>query len=282
VSVQWSQTEEQAEDKFVTNWFTDGGLCANLPVHFFDRPISTRPTFAIDLEAAEAPITEQDAGSYLPQANDEGLARDLSTWQPDDKGALGSFANAMLATWQGWVDNEALRMPGYRDRVVTIYTTAEEGGLNLNMDEKTVANLAERGRGAGTKLVTKFTSPFGSAPDTTGFDNHRWLRLRASMAGLGEWLTDFDEAFDKPSPGAISYADLLKLHREELPSYRENLVATRAFVRDVRRLSEDLDLAKLSPGAPRPRARLRLTPYDRAAAERLPQPLTPSHTLTAE
>ena len=34
---------------FDVNWFSDGGLAANLPVHFFDSPLPTRPTFAIDL-----------------------------------------------------------------------------------------------------------------------------------------------------------------------------------------------------------------------------------------
>lgn len=30
-------------------WFTDGGLCANLPVHFFDTALPRRPTFALNL-----------------------------------------------------------------------------------------------------------------------------------------------------------------------------------------------------------------------------------------
>ena len=38
-----------AAPSFDVNWFSDGGLTANLPVHFFDSPLPTRPTFAIDL-----------------------------------------------------------------------------------------------------------------------------------------------------------------------------------------------------------------------------------------
>ncbi|HEY7178802.1 MAG TPA: patatin-like phospholipase family protein, partial [Gaiella sp.] len=31
-------------------WFSDGGITSNFPVHFFDTPLPTRPTFAIDLD----------------------------------------------------------------------------------------------------------------------------------------------------------------------------------------------------------------------------------------
>lgn len=30
-------------------WFTDGGVCSNFPIHFFDSPLPRRPTFSIDL-----------------------------------------------------------------------------------------------------------------------------------------------------------------------------------------------------------------------------------------
>ena len=31
------------------NWFSDGGICANLPLQFFDSALPRRPTFAINL-----------------------------------------------------------------------------------------------------------------------------------------------------------------------------------------------------------------------------------------
>lgn len=34
-------------------WFSDGGLTSNFPIHFFDAPIPSRPTFAINLAAAD-------------------------------------------------------------------------------------------------------------------------------------------------------------------------------------------------------------------------------------
>lgn len=42
--------EAGAAPSFDVNWFSDGGICANLPVHFFNAALPTRPTFAIDLE----------------------------------------------------------------------------------------------------------------------------------------------------------------------------------------------------------------------------------------
>ena len=32
-------------------WFADGGICSNLPVHFFDRALPRWPTFALDLRS---------------------------------------------------------------------------------------------------------------------------------------------------------------------------------------------------------------------------------------
>lgn len=46
------------------NWFSDGGICANLPLHFFDSALPRRPTFAINL-APFPPGWDQD-GSRTP------------------------------------------------------------------------------------------------------------------------------------------------------------------------------------------------------------------------
>ncbi|HAM46081.1 MAG TPA: hypothetical protein DCM67_13810 [Propionibacteriaceae bacterium] len=264
-STEWSPDSVE----FVTNWFTDGGLCANLPVHFFDRPIPGNPTFAIDLEQVDWTITSVDEGSFLPQDNQQGLSRELLTWEAGAKDGVGRFLSAILSTWQAWVDGEALRLPGYRDRVVTVFTTAAEGGLNLTMPPETVTALADRGQVAGAKLVDKF-APTPDSDALTGFDNHRWLRLRASLAGLGEWLDEFAETFDQPGDGALPYPELVKLTAAELPSYPDGLRTVRSMVGELRDLVDTVDVDKLSVGAPRPRAKLRLTPYDRAASDRTP------------
>lgn len=79
------------------NWFSDGGICANLPVHFFDAPLPTRPTFAIDLESFPPDRTksrEESENCYLPIGNDEGLVR---PWMP----AVRSVAPALVTTETG-------------------------------------------------------------------------------------------------------------------------------------------------------------------------------------
>lgn len=45
-------------------WFSDGGLTSNFPIHFFDSPIPSRPTFCFNLVAfdAEAPNVEVPDG----------------------------------------------------------------------------------------------------------------------------------------------------------------------------------------------------------------------------
>lgn len=47
-------------------WFSDGGLTSNFPVHFFDSPIPSRPTFCLNLVAfdAEAPNVETDDAGH--------------------------------------------------------------------------------------------------------------------------------------------------------------------------------------------------------------------------
>ena len=59
-------------------WFSDGGISSNFPVHFFDSPVPTRPTFAIDLtgfRAGQAPDPNQCENVWLPKNNRAGCSR---------------------------------------------------------------------------------------------------------------------------------------------------------------------------------------------------------------
>ncbi|WP_421916980.1 hypothetical protein [Mesorhizobium sp.] len=44
-------------------WFSDGGLTSNFPVHFFDSPVPTRPTFCLNLIDYEADVPVQHGDS---------------------------------------------------------------------------------------------------------------------------------------------------------------------------------------------------------------------------
>jgi hypothetical protein len=74
-----------------------------------------------------------------------------------------------------------------------VLQTRYEGGLNLYMDGPTIGGLADRGRAAGQVMVEQFTQPRypTSAPAATGWDNHRWVRYRALLSCLPEWLMSY-------------------------------------------------------------------------------------------
>lgn len=198
------------------NWFSDGGLTANLPVQFFDSPLPRRPTFAIDL--ADFPkdrprVPDEHDNSYLPSANQGGLHRRTTSWA--DKGPMAqllAFGMALVDTARGWVDEASLVMPGYRDRVVTVYqdSDAGEGGLNLAMPEAVVHRLSVRGRFAAEKLVDRF------GPRGGGWDNHRWIRFRTATAGLSDWFAGFERGYAAATP---PFYDELLAGAQPQPSY---------------------------------------------------------------
>lgn len=260
---------------FERNWFSDGGICANLPVHFFDSPLPTRPTFAIDLEAfpphrPKSPVPEENC--ELPINNNAGLQRPWTSLRTTGVGALGAFLLQVVNTARGWVDAGQLVMPGYRDRVVTIFHDESEGGMNLAMPASVVTGLAERGAAAGALLVTKFTGrPIGEdgtvkAPGW-GWNNQRWIRFRTATAGLRTWLGRFDAAYRAPvPPPTVAYSDLAGAHAQAtLPSYDYGSVGERdsanAHVAALLAMaSEWVADESLLSRAPRPRPHLRLVP----------------------
>ena len=256
------------------NWFSDGGICANLPVHFFDSPLPTRPTFAIDL-APFPPDREksvdQAENSYLRTSNNAGLLQPWSTIPTSGIKDLGAFLSQIVDTARGWVDAAQLALPGYRDRVVTIWHDDEEGGMNLAMPPEVVTELANRGEVAASKLVERFAGPTPGNVPAPGWDNSRWIRFRTATAGLKVWLGGFETNFGADAPGATPYADLAGPGATApLPSYGLT-VARREFVNA--RTGELLDTARtwnsndaMEYQAPRPRPRMRLVPDDGTAA----------------
>ena len=106
------------------NWFSDGGICANLPLHFFDSALPRRPTFAIDL-AGFPHDREKNAdefeNSFLPVIDSDEVQRRQTVFQTSGVGALKQFFSSIVATARTWVDEAQLAVPGYRDRVVTVF-----------------------------------------------------------------------------------------------------------------------------------------------------------------
>lgn len=209
-------------------WFSDGGITSNFPVSYFDAILPSRPTFGINLRPFH-PHHPQQADErrnvWMPRTNRGGSLEWWTHWQQDQglKGVV-AFLRAIADTMQNWVDNTQIRVPGYRDRIVHISHSKQEGGMNLSMDRNTLAKLSERGRWAGRRLVDFYTNPpRAPVPDdelaanpgdrVVSWENHRWLRLRTSLALVSDTLRSYAERI---SPG---YDDELAAQMDATPSY---------------------------------------------------------------
>ncbi|HLX25478.1 MAG TPA: hypothetical protein VKR05_00685 [Candidatus Cybelea sp.] len=205
-AVDWSLPRNQQNRTaplFEQCWFSDGGLSSNFPIHLFDSPIPTRPTFAIDLDAfplfqPEDPQNESN-NVWMPNDNHGGITE---TWTRfgNAKPDLGGFFSAIFNAMQNWQDNTQSRVPGFRDRIVHVYLSEKEGGMNLNMSSELLTKLAARGTAAGARLIANFNTPNPSscadhAIQPTNWDNHRVVRYRTSMALLENWIRRFCGAY---------------------------------------------------------------------------------------
>jgi hypothetical protein len=157
-------------------WFSDGGLGSNFPVHFFDALLPSRPTFGINLRrfaAERKPYKAECKNVRFPSAPENEVNPEWHRFN----GVLG-FVLALVRLMQNWVDATQTRLPGYRDRVVHVHLTDEEGGLNLTMSDRRIKRLSERGWCAGRELVHSFD-----------WDQHRWARYRSTLPALHHQLS---------------------------------------------------------------------------------------------
>ena len=176
-------------------WFSDGGICSNFPIHFFDSPLPRWPTFGIDLEPKQCPKRERN-----PEFNKEmvwfpprpGSASQLPL-SDFDKGSsrqrLLGFLGALANTMQNWRDRLQATAAGYRDRIVHIQLCPDEGGLNLNMPPEIIANLSKRGKIAGEMICQQFD-----------FSSHIYGRYRTTLCALQTYLNSLSDAWTHPLP----------------------------------------------------------------------------------
>lgn len=178
-------------------WFTDGGLCSNFPVHMFDSPLPSRPTFAINLgrfSDEQVPAEEQSKNIEIARSNRDGLLPSYRRIEQHGFKAVTGFAGAALDTIRSWQDNSYLDAPGHRDRIVRVLQTKAEGGLNLYMESETITGLAARGEAGAEALIDQFTQHHyktEKSPTRDGWENHRWIRFRALMAALPDFLAGY-------------------------------------------------------------------------------------------
>ncbi len=253
-------------------WFSDGGITSNFPVQFFDAPLPTRPTFAIDLDGFHPDHPrrpDESANVYLPSTNAGGL---LDTWHRIDPkpglASLAGFVSGIVRTMQNHVDASLTHQPGYRDRIVHVHTARDEGGMNLTMPPRVIDALTLRGRAAGRALVRRFAETPGTDSGLS-WDNHRWVRYRSTVAALAEQLERFGRAWRSDPVGERSYRELVDRGGEVGPAgYRLASDAQRALALAITELlaeagerSEEAD-TPLDRGAPRPEPVARIVPGD--------------------
>jgi predicted acylesterase/phospholipase RssA len=169
-----------AEQKFEKCLFSDGGICSNFPIHFFDSALPRWPTFGINLAG---PIREDGVDVWMPSRNLIG---------PGSGGRaiknIVGFAGSIRGAMQNWHDNRHVEFHGFRDRIVHVRFAPGQGGLNLNMPAELITELSDRGKRAADALIARFVhgKDAQGRPYELDWNNHRRIRLRLTLSALEE------------------------------------------------------------------------------------------------
>lgn len=271
-------------------WFTDGGVASNFPIHFFDAPIPSRPTFGLDLGNAES---EAEKGVSFPLTNNDARVLDWRRFTESSSSQLLAFLMTIFAVAKDWNHDSLSRLPGFRDRIALIRLTAKQGGLNLNMPRERIKELTLYGREAGKRFVRRFgrvdkwsadIARLEPKPVSLDWQNHQMIRFRLLLATLSELLLQMEGVLKKaegtrsdyyrfldskapagsyriegvgaaPSPGKPeTQADLARKVLQELRAIALALQGDRN-TNDVQ--GRDISLSK---GAPKPTPELKVRP----------------------
>lgn len=221
-------------------WFSDGGICSNFPLHFFDALWPSRPTFGITLERLGAP---EEPRVFFPTSAAQGILRSFQAIE-----GTAAFLGAIFGTMQTWQDDLQATLPGYRERIVHVALDESEGGLNLDMDPETIAGLVDYGAAAGLRLRDDFD-----------WEAHRWTRALSATQELAEAL----DGVDRPAPDVGSPEQFAARRDPGARPYAQS----QGWQVDLIELLDawtraGTDAAAVLEGGrfPRPRPRLRLVP----------------------
>jgi hypothetical protein len=267
-------TREKDEDKVPEKcWFSDGGICSNFPIHFFDKLIPAWPTFAINLKEfhPDHPKSADDSKNiWMPHTNKGGI---LASWHRFDNvegNKIFSFVGAIKNVMMNWRDTTQMSVPGYRDRIVHVSVSDDEGGLNMNMPPEVIESLGQRGMYAGKKLVETYTNPHPKH-GRISWDNHRWIRYRSAMPlvidNIANLYLKLKELRDTKGTGDKTYEDLMK----KPPSYNWDSAEQKKFAFETKSqlielvsewdMDDDYNInIDLGIGAPNPKPEFRIMP----------------------
>jgi hypothetical protein len=206
---------------FRTAHFSDGGISSNFPIHMFDAWLPTRPTFAFSLEDLLADPGEVKTRVALPASAGEGMGVQIKELR-----SLTDFAWQILNSAKDWQDQLLSGLTGQRERIVHIYLTDKEGGLNLDMPAEVSRKLMAWGYEAGRKFTE----------GAFDFDEHKWRRLLALhqhlegnlAAANSVWDGGFAAWYAAYAPNAQSYKRLGQSDREQIATDIAALLAARS------------------------------------------------------
>jgi hypothetical protein len=202
--------EPLREKDLQKNWFSDGGICSNFPIHFFDAWFPTRPTFGVNLATFAPNIAttgqiELARTRQLPVVNnvvrgqDVFLPRATEPIPPQfsEISGFGQFIGSVLGTAKDYHDKTQSGLASYRERIVQIRLLDSEGGLNLDMPENAIRRVISKGEDAG-RVLKDFR-----------FDEHQWVRFRVLMKEFESSLQEMYKAVGADGKGpAFDLADL--------------------------------------------------------------------------
>jgi predicted acylesterase/phospholipase RssA len=181
-----------------THLLSDGGISSNFPMHFFDAWFPRHPTFGIDL--AHFPEGNRDEVFMLPDPRERAIPR----WDP--VASLPAFFALMKDTAQNWRDTLQSELPGFRDRVCQIRFDKGQGGLYLDMTDKDVEDLVQRGARAGELILETWTEH--------QWDQHRWVRYLMTMGLLEDNLQRAGMPFAAFEPRLRAGLDDVDVYRD--------------------------------------------------------------------
>jgi predicted acylesterase/phospholipase RssA len=236
--------------------FSDGGLSSNFPVHFFDSLLPSRPTFGVSLE--EFDERNPNRRVRLGMKAGSGIWLDHLTIA-----TLPAFLMSLINTAKDWQDRLQATLPGYRERITSIYLKGSEGGLNLTMDGATIKTLVGFGERAGGLMTGTVLSPQDKAP--FDFDDHRWRRYLVAFARLEETLQQAARSWNHPSDPT---RDFIKTYMAAPGSYKDSPAEWRekvferfdALMQNVGKWPDKPLRDENEKYIPRPKTHMRITP----------------------
>jgi len=98
--------------------------------------------------------------------------------------AITDFVIGLVNAAKDWQDLLQSTLPGYRERIATVYLKPEEGGINLTMNPS-----RSTGSASWANVVLRLWSSADPADQSPfDFDDHRWRRYLIAFARLEEAL----------------------------------------------------------------------------------------------